>query len=536
LAWDLFTTSAVVATALVVGPLTYLFLTGFSTVEVAWDHIKEHLLLDYITNSLILLTLTGILATLLGFLSAYLVTFYDFGFRRWLKWMMILPLAIPSYIVAYAYGDLFSYTGHISRLLRWMGYGGTIDVMSMGGAAVVFAFTLYPYIYLPLRSVMEKHTMLYMENATLLQPSRWRAVWNVLLPLTRPALVGGLILVLLETLNDYGVVRYFGVRVFSFAIFDAWFRLRDLASAVRISAITLIVVFTLISGEKLLRGRRSYQLAGRSLVRRRRPSKLGRIVIPVFLVGTLGIGFLIPVAFLLYNLFLTYEILLDVSFVYLTINTLTIAVTVTLVILVVAVLLANVGRLHRGWWKKALIRITTIGYAIPGAVIAVAVLVTFVDLDRTLVPLYRWWNPHSPTLVLSGSLWMLGFAYVFRFQTIGMNLIEASYDKLGLSYTEASHTLGKSRIKTLIQVDLPMLKEGLIAAFIIVFIDVMKELPLTLILRPTNYDTLATKVYTYASDEMIHEASGPALMIVLLCLIAIYVLTHRKGGRHVRSN
>jgi iron(III) transport system permease protein len=196
---------------------------------------------------------------------------------------------------------------------------------------------------------------------------------------------------------------------------------------VRISAITLIVVFTLISGEKLLRGRRSYQLAGRSLVRRRRPTTLGRIVIPVFLVGTLGIGFLIPVAFLLYNLFLTYEILLDVSFVYLTINTLTIAVTVTLVILVVAVLLANVGRLHRGWWKKALIRITTIGYAIPGAVIAVAVLVTFVDLDRTLVPLYRWWDPDSPTLVLSGSLWMLGFAYVFRFQTIGMNLIEASH-------------------------------------------------------------------------------------------------------------
>jgi iron(III) transport system permease protein len=528
---DIFSFITILVSAIVILTISNLIFPLFEPASAAWIHIKTYLLFEYISNSIWLLALTGILSIIIGFTNAYIVTFYEFQYRRLFDWFLILPLAIPSYIVAYVYGDLFSYTGTISQVLRAININTVIDIFSLPGASVIFAFTLYPYIYMPLKSAMKKQSPIYIENAKLLRASPFQILKDIIIPLSRPALVGGTFLVLLETLNDYGVVRYFGVRVFSFAIFDAWFRLSDLQSAIRISAITMVIVITLIVGEKLLRGRRQYHMSVKPTPISPDPlSPKGQVLAYSVMGMTLLIGFIIPVITMLGYFLDTYHILLDIEMLYLVINTLSIAITTTVMIVLIALFLVNFNRFGKQTWKLVLLRITTIGYAIPGAVIAVSVLLLFVGTDRTLYPIYVLFNPETKTLLLTSSLLMLGFAYVIRFQTIGYNMVEASYARLGNTYTEASYTFGKGKIKTLFQVDIPLLKEGLIGAAIIVFIDVIKELPLTLILRPTNYDTLATKVYTYANDEMIQEASGPSLIIVFLCALSIYLLTHRKKG------
>ena len=221
--------------------------------------------------------------------------------------------------------------------------------------------------------------------------------------------------------------------------------------------------------------------------------------------------------------------------IYIIINTVTISLFATVLTVFISVMIINYSRLSNSKLTRAVLRITSIGYAIPGAVIAVSVLIFFVDVDNLLYPIYKLIDGDSKKLILTTSLAMLTFAYVIRFLTISFNSVESIYDKVGIKYTEAAYTLKSSKLRTLFKVDIPLIKEGLIAAFIIVFIDVIKELPLTLILRPTNYDTIATRVYTYANDEMIQEASGPALIIILICTLMIYYVTHRKrGGKNVR--
>lgn len=528
---NLFAIITILVSAIVVLTISTLILPLFEPASTAWIHIKTHLLFEYISNSIWLLILTGLLSIIIGFTNAYIVTFYEFPLRKFFDWFLIVPLAIPSYIVAYVYGDLFSYTGRISQFLRSIGINQVIDIFSLPGASIIFAFTLYPYIYMPLKSAMKKQSSIYIENAKLLRASPFRILKDIIVPLSRPALVGGTFLVLLETLNDYGVVQYFGVRVFSFAIFDAWFRLSDLQSAIRISAITMLIVITLIVGEKLLRGRRQYHMSVKPTPMKKEPLAVKGQILAYLIMGmTLLIGIIVPIVTMLGYFIDTYHVILDIEMAYLIINTLSIAIVTTVIIVFIAIFLVSFNRFTKRTWKTVLLRITTIGYAIPGAVIAVSVLLLFVRTDRTLYPIYQFFNAETSRLVLTTSLLMLGFAYVIRFQTIGYNMVEASYARLGNTYTEASYTFGKGKLATLFQVDIPLLKEGLIGAGIIVFIDVIKELPLTLILRPTNYDTLATKVYTYANDEMIQEASGPALIIVLICAVSIYLLTHRKKG------
>lgn len=528
---NVFSVVTIIVSTIVVLTISTLILPLFEPASATWIHIKTHLLFEYISNSIWLLLLTGSFSVIVGFTNAYIVTFYEFPLRKLFDWLLIVPLAIPSYIVAYVYGDLFSYTGRISQLLRQLGIHTVIDIFSLPGASIIFAATLYPYIYMPLKSAMKNQSAIYIENAKLLRASPFRILKDIIIPLSRPALVGGTFLVLLETLNDYGVVRYFGVRVFSFAIFDAWFRLSDLQSAIRISSITMLIVITLIVGEKLLRGRRQYHMSVKPTpISRQSLTWRGKLLSYSMMGLTLLIGFGIPVLTMFRYFIDTYHIILDIEMLYLVINTVSIAITTTFIIVFIAIFLVNFNRFTKRPWKLVLLRITTIGYAIPGAVIAVSVLLLFVGVDRTLYPIYEWFNPETNRLVLTSSLLMLGFAYVIRFQTIGYNMVEASYARLGDTFTEASYTFGKGKLKTLFSIDIPLLKEGLIGAAIIVFIDVIKELPLTLILRPTNYDTLATKVYTYANDEMIQEASGPSLLIILLCAISIYLLTHKKKG------
>ncbi len=533
-------TVATVLIALMMGlPLLTILLRLFEGPSDAWIHIRQHLLLTTLWNTVRLLLLVGVMASVIGTFAAVVVTRYEFKGRSLLSWLLVIPLAMPAYILGYIYADMVSYTGTVTRFFRTLGISFSLNVMSLSGASVIFALTLYPYVYMIVRSALNKQSASFSESARTLGLSPVTVFWKITVPLLRPAMVAGTFLVLLETLNDFGLVSYFNVRVFSFAIFDAWFRLGDLSAAIRLASILLVLVLALVVFERLLRGNRRYTMDVRSRpIKRLKLSGIQKVY-PVLLWSLLVFAMGAPLLQLFYYASLTWTRTLNLNLVFVYINSISLALFVTFFIVIFALFLANANRGKKSLQKNAIIRFSTLGYAIPGAVIAVAVLVSFVRLDQSLNPLYQRLFEAPPRLLLTGSIVMLGFAMVLRFMAIGYSNLEAQYDKIGERFTAASYTLKQGKLRTLIKIDIPLLKGGLLAAFIIVFIDVLKELPLTLILRPSNYNTLASLVYTYAREEMIQETAVPALSMILLASLAIYILTHvnvKKGDLDVRKN
>ncbi len=526
---SIFSVISIIAALLIVVPMLNILIELFSPTSSAWEHIRTNLLSGYIINTVVLIVFVAVFSAALGLFSAVMVTRYEFKGRRVLSWFLILPLAIPSYIAAYIYADMVSYTGTIGRFLRFLNMPFSVDIMNMGGAVFIFVITLYPYVYMITRASLTRQSASFSENAQMLGASPVRTLFTVIIPLLRPAVVAGTLLVVLETLNDYGVVAYLNVRVFSFAIFDAWFRLGDTVAAIRLSAVLMVIVFMVIFIERILRGKRRYAANVKTRPLERKTLKgWQRIVLPGALWVVMALGFFIPLAQLLYYASMTYAEVLSLDLLFLVINSLTLAVGATLLTVFVALMLANYNRTHQSRLKHGLLKITNLGYAIPGAVIAIAVMIFFIDIDHALYPVYQRINPSAGRLVLSGSLVMLVFAFVLRFMAIGYNSIESAYDKIGTTYTEAAYSLSASKWRTLLTIDIPLIKHGLISAMIIVFIDVIKELPLTLILRPTNYDTLASAVYRYAREEMLQESAVPALIMIFVSSALIYFLTHYK--------
>lgn len=530
--FNLFTIISLLAGLLIILPLFNLFIGLFNAPSETWDHVRDYLLLNTLKETIILITGVGFFTMVIGFFSAYVTVNYDFYGKKLLSWMLILPLAVPSYIAAYIYADMISYTGTLSRFLRQINLSVNLNIMSLGGAIFIFSMTLYPYTYMLVRSALKKQSVKYKESARLFGFTPFNILRKVTIPLTRPALVAGTFLVILETLNDYGVVAYFNVRVFSFAIFNAWFNLGDLDSAIRLSSLLLVLVFIVILIEKSFRGKREYLILANNKTHESVPLKgAKKVIFPLILWLILSLGFIIPVAQLLYYLAISFERSFRSDLIYIILNTLSITLFASFLVVVVALFLANFNRFTKGKFNQAWVKLSNLGYAIPGAVIAISVNIFFIRTDRFLFPLYQLFNPDSRRLVLSLSLSMLLFAYILRFLAIGYNAIDNSYEKIGKKYTESAYLLGLSKLKTLLKVDVPLLKHGLIAAYIIVFIDVIKELPLTLILRPANYDTLATLVYEYASDERLQESSLASLILILIASLLIVILTHPKKKR-----
>ncbi|TVP95863.1 MAG: iron ABC transporter permease [Acholeplasmatales bacterium] len=534
----LFSLFALIAGLAIIVPLLFILRHLFEPSTDAWRHIRQIWLLAYIRNTSVMIFWTAFGTALIGTYAAVLTTRYTFFGVRVLSWMLVLPLAVPAYIAGYVYADMLSYTGTVTRFLRLVSLPQLLQPMTMAGAVFIFVFTLYPYVYLFVRAALKRQSAAYAESALTLGVGPFRAFFLVVLPLLRPALIGGVFLVVLETLNDYGLVAYFNIRVFSFAIFNAWFSFGEVVTAIRLSAVLLIMVFVILVLERVLRGHRRYTVHVKGRVIAARPLRgLARVVHPFCLWLILGFGFLFPTMQLMHYAVLTWRNTLNMTLFYNFMNTLTIALGSTALIVVIALMLANFGRFRPKGWKRAWLKATTLGYAIPGAVIAIAVNLFFITVDRQLYPLYRWLNPASPVLVLSMSLGMLVFAYILRFMAIGYNSIEAGYDKLGETFTEAAYTLNHRKLSTLLKIDVPLLKSSLFAAAVIVFIDVVKELPLTLILRPANYDTLASRIYEYASDEMIQDTGVASLILIMMSALLIYALSGpKKRGRsaHVR--
>lgn len=515
---------------LILLPNVDLFANLFTQPNENWYHIKTYLLRDYITNTLVIIGFTGVFTVLAGSGLAWLISAYDFPGRHIFRWALILPLAIPPYIGAYTYNGILNYTGVVQRFFRnvfdvqvnpkWF------DIMNLEGAVFIFTVFLFPYVYTVTRAYLANQSASLIENARLLGRNSLEVFVQVVLPISRGAILGGMTLVMFEVLNDYGVVSFFGVQTFSTAIFKAWFSMGDIDTAVKLSGVLMTIVISVLLLERGLRGRRKYSHTTskvRPIVRTRLEGKKGFFASFICFVF-LSLGFLIPVLQLIAWSTLTYKKVLNMEFLEFLSNSIVVALVTALIIIGVSVIIANFSRVKENWMGKLFSKVTLLGYSIPGAVIAMGVILFFVDLDRRLDWLYKLLDPNSITLVLSTSVVMLIFAYFVRFLAVGYQSVEAGFEKVGKKFFEASQMLGYGVTQTFFRVDLPMLRPAFIGALALTFVDIVKELPLTLILRPYNFNTLATKTYEYANDEMIHEAALPALLIIGVSIASIYLL------------
>lgn len=500
-----------------------------------WEHVKEYLLRDYFHNTLILVLASGILSAFLGAGLAWIIAAYDFPGRDFLSWGLILPLAVPPYIGAYVYHGIFNFTGPVQGFLRnQLGISVAqrfFNLMNLRGAVFIYTIFLFPYVFLMTKAFLAKQSASLLESARLLGKNDSKIFFKIILPLARGAVVAGSSLVMMEVLNDYGVVKYFGISTFTTAIFKSWFGMGDLPTSVRLAVMAMLVIFVLLFIEKLLRGGRRYSYSTsniRPLSRRKLKGK-AKIMAQIFSYGVFLLGFLLPGIQLIYWSVLSRggNILETLNFAVISFST---AGGAALLILIAAVIIATTARMSSNLVSNLLGRITILGYSIPGAVIAVGVLIFSLQFDVVWNNLQTYFSFES-SFILTNTLIVLFFAYAVRFMGIAFNSVNSGYDKIGENYFEAARTLGKGVTTTFFKIDLPMLKPALMSGFLLVFIEVMKELPLTMILRPFNFDTLATKAFEYASDEMIYRAADLSLVLIIFSAAAIYLITHRQKRR-----
>ncbi len=517
-----------VGAALVLLPLLPILFSLFQAPNANWLHIQEYLLKSYIAQSLWLVLFTSGFAILVAVPLAWLIAAYDFPLRRFFRWGLMLPLAVPPYIAAYTYSTMFSYTGVVQTTLRSVGLtvSPTFGISSMPGAIFVFTLFLFPYVYVVTKSFLENQSGSYVENALLLGRSPTAIFTRIVLPLARPAVIGGVTLVVFEVLSDYGVTNYFGVQTISTAIFRTWFGMYDVDSAVRLSAWLMVGIIGLFILERMLRQNKRFSAStskSRPLVPRR---LTGAAALAAFAFSGLVFAwsFLIPLLQLGVWAAWTYADVLTPSFWQLTYRSLQLALAATAIIMVFAVVVANVYRTQANRFAQALARLITAGYSIPGAIVAVGVLVVFLEIDQQLAPLYARMGMGEAPLVLSLSLAMLLIAYVVRFMATGYNAVEAGFEKIGTRYLEVSRMLGQGITRSFFKVDLPLIRGALFSGAILTFVEIVKELPLALLLRPFNFETLATKAYQYASDEQIHQAAVPSLFIIGLSMLSVFLL------------
>ena len=519
---------------LIIAPNVNILINAFQEGNENWQHIKDYLLKDYIINSLILIVFTGIFTIFIGTSLSWIISIYDFPLRNFFKWGLVLPLAIPPYIAAYTYNGLFNYTGVLQSFLRnsldMKVNQVYFDIMSIQGAIFIFTMFLYPYVYIITRSFLEKQSAALVENSRLLGRNSLEIFLYIILPISRTAIVGGVSLVVLEVLNDFGLVKYFGIPTFSTAIFKTWFAMGDTDSAIKLSAMLMFLVLAILLLENIFRGRKKYSYTT-SKVTPLKPQKLTGIQAlgaMAYCLIIFSFGFIVPLLQLVHWSTLTYKKILNIEFWQLMINSLSVALSASVLIIIIAVVIANYCRISEGVIAKIYSKVTTLGYSIPGAVIAMGVIVFFVAIDKNLFWFYKLLNGQPSKLILTTSIFMLVFAYTIRFLAIGYNSIQAGFEKVGKTFFEASRTLGMNVTQTFFKVDFIMLRSAIVSGFILVFIDILKELPLTIILRPFNFNTLATKAFEYANNEMIHEAAIPSIIIIIISTSSIYFF-HKLG-------
>ncbi len=522
--------------ALLILPLLVVFASWLAPKWDIWQHLAETVLSTYILNSLILATGTGLLSLLLGGSLAWLVARYQFCGKAWLSWALVLPLAMPAYIVAYSYAGLLDAAGPVQSQLRALTGWGYHDywfpqIRSLGGAILILSLVLYPYVYLLARQAFSQQNPAWREAALSLSSQGY--LWRVALPLARPALLGGTALVMMEAFADYGTVAYFGIPVLTTGIFRIWFGMGDVAAAAQLSALLCAIAMGLVALE--LMNRRQLRFFDRSAGSRRiapQPLKGWRNYLAMsFAVVVLAGGFLVPAAALLIWSLTDLSVWTQLDFAQLLRNSLGLAALSAFFVVATALILVYGLRQRLAAPVQVLIRGSGFGYAIPGTVIAIGVLWPLSQLDHFFDLWAEQWFGIRLGLVFTGTVAALILAYLVRFIAVAMQPLEAAFSQIPPSMDQAARSLGCSRWQVLWRVHRPLLTGPVWIALLLVFVDVLKELPATLLLRPFNFDTLAVRTFELASDEQLAAAAVPALTIVLAGLIPLIWLNRAAEGR-----
>ncbi len=494
-----------------------------------WEHITTYFLFDYIKNSIILIFGTGLLTFTIGTSSAWIISKYTFRYKKIIEWLLFMPLAIPSYIVAYTYVGLIGNGGTFIEILRDFGFSVIrVEMMNIYGLIWVLSFSLYPYVYAGTRTIFQSYPSQLKHTASLLGVSNKKYFFTVALPLASPAIIGGLFLVFMEVLNDYGAAKYYGVSTFTTGIFRTWTALEDLQSSIYLSAILVILVFILVLIVKWLRGRRSYNLTQtntnqKSTENRVKISGLKKILYLGILLIPILFGFILPLIQLVIWGIQTFDSMFNNDLIILGLESLSLGLSTALLVVFLACLLIYLSKWNYLKRFNIFSRIATLGYVIPGAIIGVGIIRT----SKSLTDLFSFKFDFEIGHLVYNSILVLIYAYLFRFIAVAYNSIEGNTLKIGNNLSESSYLLGYGKIKTFIKIDFPLLRSALLSSFILVLIDVMKELPLTLILKPYNLSTLAVRAYEYAEDERVAEAALPALFLIFLIGTMITLLNYK---------
>lgn len=524
--------SALTAALAAVPVLTVLGISLTPTLDI-WLHLASTVLPGYTANTLILFVGVGIGTTVIGVTTAWLVTMCRFPGWRSFEWALLLPLAVPSYILAFVVTDMLEFSGPVQGALRDMFGWQTVrdywfpDIRTIGGAITMFSLTLYPYVYLLARSAFLQQSVCVLEVSRTLGRGGVASFFQVALPLARPAIVAGVALALMETLNDFGTVRYFAVNTFTTGIFDVWLSYNNAGGAAQIASVLLGFVVLLIALESISRRQQRFHhtssklrdLPGYRLSGWRKGAAFVACSLPILL------GFVLPASVLSVYAAESFPETFGDRFLVDAGSSLVLAAVSAIVAVGVGLLLAYANRIRGGRLLAILTRLSVIGYAVPGAVLALGIIIPFGWLDNRVDAAMRDLFGISTGLLLSGTMVALVFAYVTRFLAVSFGAASSGLAKVTRNMDNAARMLGRTPFGALREVHLPLIRASVITAGLLVFVDVMKELPMTLILRPFGFNTLATRAYDYASDERLWEASLPALSIVLVGILPVILMS-----------
>ena len=507
-------------------PVIFVLASLFTDYNDNWSHLINFVLTDYILNSIYLIVGVSILSLVFGVGTAWLVTNYDFLGRGWQEWALILPLAVPPYILAYTFTSLFDAYGSANEIIR---YVFNIEdenvffpnVRNLYGAILVFASTLYPYVYLTTRMSFLNQSRTLLESGKLLGLDNKSVFYKLALPMARPAIIAGLALVIMETLSDFGAVEHFAVPTFTIGIYRTWFGMYDLNTAMQLSSLLLIFVAFFLLVERLERNKLAYSYAGSTFkpIKKIKLTGWKNYSAFIFCFVPLFIGFLLPI-FEISNWAINYtsESFFSNNFLSSFFNTIFLGILAGIICTSFAFLFNFLKRFESGAFLKTISFVLSLGYAIPGLVLAVGIIQFFSLLDNNFLRPFL-------DFVLTGSILGLLLAYVIKTYALANNSVESGFQRIDRTLDDVSLSLGTSKSKIFFKIHLPLMKTGILTSLILVISEIIKELPATLILRPFNFDTLAVTTYIYAAEERMFEAATPAMMIVMIGLIPIFFLS-----------
>lgn len=535
--------SAGLSAALILMPVAALFLMAMDSSGGTWGHLLSTVLPRALQTTALLLAGTGILTGVTGIATAWLVTMCRFPGRSLFDWALLIPLAVPTYIIAFAYVDVMAYSGPVQSAVRALfGFRTARDywfpeIRSLGGAIFVMSAVLYPYVYLSARASFLLQSASALDVGRTLGAGPLRLFLRVALPLSRPAIAAGISLAMMECLNDIGAVTFFGVKTLTFSIYDTWLNRSNLAGAAQLACAMLVIVVALLALER--RARRHmrfdssrgkhhaparYQLSGISAA-----LAILACTLPVLL------GFIVPASMLAGQAFRRLEQIQDPAFLLAVRNSIVMALIASALITGLAITLVYAARLHKSKLLRMTGRIASIGYAVPGTVLAVGILIPLASLDNAIDAAMKQVFGFGTGLLLIGSGTALVYAYLCRFLAVAHGQVESGFGKISAHLDMAARTLGRGPTRILGEIHVPILRPVLLSALLITFVDCMKELPATILLRPFNFNTLATSVFEAASREAFEDAALPALAIVLAGLVPVILLA-RTSARSFRQS